>query len=71
MVWTLHLYCRGHGFYPWLGTKISHAVWPKKKEFPPLQRWTTNHSRVSNIGDLATCRNPSRFHIMLELVQVS
>ena len=34
VVRTLHFPCRGHGFNPWLGTKILHVpvAWPKKKK---------------------------------------
>ena len=29
---SLHFKCRGHSFNPWLGTKIPHDPWPKKKK---------------------------------------
>ena len=28
VVKTLRFHCRGHGFDPWAGTKIPHAMWP-------------------------------------------
>ena len=32
MVRTLRLHCRGCGFHPWPGTKISNTEWAKKKK---------------------------------------
>ena len=49
VVGTPHFHCRGHGFYPWSGTKTPHATELSQKKNPKNQNQNKTKQKTSQV----------------------